>query len=259
MIGLIDSGLGGLTVAREIRRLLPNQDLLYFGDTAHMPYGARPAAVIRDYTLRSAEFLLKAGANLLVLAGHTVACVAGPHLEDTFATPVLSVSEATITAAMADSSKNGFGLIATRATVESRFFEETIQKRCDSARVYAVAAPLLVALVEEGWIQKPETHMMVKKHLHPLITRQIDTLILGCNHFSLLQRAFARKAGARIKIVTGIMPLALQVKQIIDASSELNQPADRKGALRVMVSEKTAHYEKTARIFFGGHVVLDVA
>lgn len=257
MIGIIDSGLGGLAIAAEIRRRLPDSDVLYFADTAHMPYDRRPAAVIQGHALQGAGYLLDAGAEVIVLSCHIVAGVAGTFLEENLRVPVFSVAKETVAAALTSSRKHAFGVLASPVVVESRFYEENIQSQCAEARVYAVPAPLLTALAEEGWIKKPETAMMVKKHLHPLKIRQIDTLILGCNHLRLFQKMIARKAGARICIVQGAVPLAQRVHSFFEAASDLDTVPGRKGGLRVIVTEKTTHHEKNAKRFLGRNVTIE--
>ena len=258
MIGILDSGLGGLTVAAEIMRRLPGLDVLYFGDTAHSPFGQRSAAAIRDYALRGADYLIDAGVKTIALSSHTISCVAGDFLEEKMRVPIFSVARETIAAAIAVSRNKAFGVIASPAVVESRFYTEMICNHIDDARVYAVAAPLIAALVEEGWIKRPETAMMVKKHIHPLKTRQIDTLILGNSHYSMLRKIIARKAGKRIQLVEGVSPLVERIARHTVMSRLSETPVDQKGYLRVAITEKTACHEKNARLFFNGNVKLEV-
>jgi glutamate racemase len=254
-IGILDSGIGGLTVAREVCSQLPGHDVIYWGDTARMPYGSRHPDRIREYAAQGADVLVKAGARLLVVACHTIAATAGTDLAGKSGLPVFSILDAAVEVAIAASRKNSFGVIATRATVESGAYEENIRQRNPKAKIYTAAAPLLVSLVEEGWINTPETHRVVKNCLHPLKMRQIDTLILGCAHLSLLKKTISRKAGTQITVVDAGVPLSLKVREFIESAPEAS--SGRGGTLRVFVSEKTAHLEKSARAFFNGNVALE--
>ena len=254
-IGILDSGIGGLMVAREVCAQLPGYDVIYWGDTARMPYGGRHPDSIREYAAQGADILVKEGATLLVVACHTIAAVAARDLAGRWRIPVFSILDTAVDIAVAASRKGSFGVIATRATVESRAYEENIRQRNPNAKIYTSAAPLLVSLVEEGWINRPETSRVVKNCLRPLKMRQIDTLILGCAHLSLLRRTISRKAGTQITVVDAGVPLALKVREFI--KSEPEESLGRGGVPRVLVSEKTGHLEKRARAFFNGNVVLE--
>jgi glutamate racemase len=254
-IGILDSGIGGLTVAREVCAQLPGHDVMYWGDTARMPYGGRHPDSIRKYAAQGADVLVKAGVRLLVVACHTIAAIAGADLAGKSGIPVFSILDTAVEVAVAASRKGSFGVIATRATVESGCYEENIRRISPKAKIYTAAAPLLVSLVEEGWINKPETNRVVKNCLHPLKMRQIDTLILGCAHLSLLRHTISRKAGTQITVVDAGASLALKVRRFIESAPE--ESSGRGGSLRVLVSERTAHLEKSARVFFNGNVVLE--
>jgi glutamate racemase len=255
MIGILDSGLGGLTVAREVRKLLPGHDVLYWGDTARMPYGGRHPDAIRKYAAQGAAVLTNAGVNLLVVACHTIAAIAASDLSEQVDIPLISIMDAAVETAVTTSRKESIGVIATRATVESGAYEEKIRRISPKAKIYAAAVPLLVSLVEERWLKRPETNRMVKRYLQPLKMRQIDTLILGCTHLSLLKKTFSRKAGTQITVVDAAMPLVLNIRRFIENASDASSGPG--GALKVLVSEKTAHLEKTARAFFNGNVILE--
>jgi glutamate racemase len=254
-IGILDSGIGGLTVARKIHEQLPGHEILYWGDTARIPYGDRHQDAIREYAAQGADVLVNAGVNLLVLACHTIAAIAAPDLAGKLDISLFSIMDAAVETAVAASRKESFGVIATRATVESGCYEEKIKRIRPRARIYSAAAPLLVSLVEEGWLNRPETNRIVKHFLQPLKMRQIDTLILGCAHLSLLQKTFSRKAGTQITVVDAAEPLALNVRRFVESTAVA--PLGQGGNLRVFVSEKTAYLEKTARLFFNGNVTLE--
>ncbi|MFZ5563848.1 MAG: glutamate racemase, partial [Thermodesulfobacteriota bacterium] len=182
MIGIFDSGLGGLTVARAVMDELAGYDILYFGDTARTPYGAKSAQTVIKYALENTELLLARGAKMVVMACNTASSVATEEIVSRFDIPVFEVITPAVNLAAGLSKTGVIGVIGTRATVNSGVYEKKILQQRPDARVWSQACPLLVPLVEEGWLKKPETAMIVKKYLHPLKTRQVDTLILGCTH-----------------------------------------------------------------------------
>lgn len=261
MIGILDSGICGLTVAREVGRQLPERDILYFGDTARMPYGAHHPDTIRAYGMQGARFLVQAGARCLVVACHTLASAAGAHLRDQMDIPVFTIADATAVAAVqaSDRAKSGicFGVMGTRTTVSSRIYEEKISALCPEARVHASPAPLLVPFVEEGRLTRPETALLVKKYVHPLKTRRIGTLILGCTHLVFLKKMIQRKIGRQVALVDGIRPLAREVSQFFTDGPGREMPMTGSGQLRACVSEKTNHLECAARRYFHGNITLE--
>jgi glutamate racemase len=256
-IGILDSDLAGLALARRIRQRLPHRDVVVVADTARGPLGKRTAEAIGEVAERGADFLVRAGAGIIVISCPILASIAADHLVNSLKIPVLSICEAAVSAAAAISRKKRFGLLAAPAVVESRYFEEALGRICPEAVVVAAAAPLLIHLVEEGWLKKPVTGMIVKAYLRPLKIRQIDTLILGGPHLTFLQKPLSRKAGARISPVTGEAVLLERIGRAAGDAAEPNLAADRPGVLRVCVTEKTPHLEKIAGLFFKGPVVLE--
>ncbi|MEA1901260.1 MAG: glutamate racemase, partial [Thermodesulfobacteriota bacterium] len=183
MIGIFDSGIGGLTVVKAIMENLFGYDIIYFGDTARTPYGTKSSETVKKYALENTEFLLSKGAKIIVIACNTASSVATESVAENFDIPIFEVITPAVELSINTSHKPCIGIIGTRATVKSGIYEKKIKKMNPHARVYSKACPLLVPLVEEGWLNKPETKMIVKKYLHPLKVRQIDTLILGCTHY----------------------------------------------------------------------------
>ena len=206
MIGIFDSGIGGLTVVRAIMDELPGYDLVYFGDTARTPYGTKSRQTVIDYSLQNTEFLIKQGAKMIVMACNTASSVATESLKKNFNLPIYEVITPAVRLALEKTQKSVIGVIGTRATINSGIYEKKIKKQNPNARVYSAACPLLVPLVEEGWLKKPETRMIVKKYLHPLKVRQIDTLILGCTHYPILKSIIQQKnrqTGSRHQLLHG--------------------------------------------------------
>lgn len=223
MIGIFDSGIGGLTVARAIERLLPNSSLLYFGDTARTPYGTKSADVIIDYSLRNGEFLLKQGATVIVIGCNSASSVATERLRAEFHVPVVEVIGPAAQRAVKLTQTGKIGVIGTRATVRSGIYEKTVAILNRKYRVYSQPCPLLVPLVEEGWINKRETKMIIRKYLHPLKDKQIDTLILGCTHYPILKHLIQIRVGKKVAIIDSSIEVARAIQDLIARSPGIQQ------------------------------------
>jgi glutamate racemase len=248
MIGVFDSGIGGLTVVRALRNRLPDHDIIYLGDTARTPYGSKSASTIVKYSMNNTEFLLRQGARLVVIACNTASSYAFEAVRDHFKVPVFEVIGPGAQLAVNRSRSARIGVIGTRATVASRVYEKKIVRMQPRAQVYATACPLLVPLVEEGWVRKPETAMVVRKYLHPLKTRRIDTLILGCTHYPVLRRVIQRKIGARVLLVDSAEAVAGQVRAYLDTIGGADLKAHRGGRLNVFVTDTAEQFRKTAQL-----------
>jgi len=243
MIGVFDSGIGGLTVVRSLMKQLPNYDIIYFGDTARTPYGSKSPETVVGYALENTEFLLKQGAKIIVMACNTASSVASDPVAENFDIPIFEVISPASAKAIESSRNLIVGIIGTRATVK--------------AKVYSVACPLLVPLVEEGWLKKPETVMIIKKYLHPLKTRQIDTLILGCTHYPLLIDKIQRKIGKRVTVIDSSIALAESVRIFLNTHPEVDDSLGKNGAFRLFVSDVTEQFEKTAQATLKKKVLLE--
>lgn len=203
-------------MARAIEQLLPGYPLLYFGDTARTPYGTKSADVIIDYSLRNGEFLLEKGAAILVIGCNSASSVATERLRTEFDVPVLEVIGPAARKAASVSTSGRIGIIGTRATVRSNAYCDAIETISSECRVFSVACPLLVPLVEEGWTNRRETKMIIRRYLHPLKEQQIDTLILGCTHYPLLAELIQARAGKRVRLIDSSIEAAWALKKIIE-------------------------------------------
>jgi glutamate racemase len=231
MIGIFDSGVGGLTVARAIMQQIPEYDIVYFGDTAHTPYGTKSS-----------------GAEIIVIACNTASSVATAPVLKQFSVPIFEVITPAVELAVQASKNLNFGIIGTRATITSGIYETKIIENQPKARVYSVACPLLVPLVEEGWLDRAETAMIVKKYLQPLKTRQIDTLILGCTHYPLLKKVIQRKIGKRVHLIDSSISAANSVKAFLDANRQIDRRLGRNDHLTLFVSDVTDQFKKIAEM-----------
>ncbi|MEE4243689.1 MAG: glutamate racemase [Desulfopila sp.] len=221
MIGIFDSGIGGLTVVRAVEKLLPHHSILYFGDTARTPYGTKSADVIIDYSLRNTEFLLKKGAQLIVIGCNSAASVATEHLRAEFHVPVVEVIAPAAQMAVKVSKSGRIGLIGTRATVRSGVYEEIISRLNPACKVFSTPCPLLVPLVEEGWTNKRETKMIIRRYLHTLKERQIDTLILGCTHYPLLKAQIQARMGRKVTLIDSSTEVADTLQQLLTSQKDI--------------------------------------
>ena len=246
MIGIFDSGIGGLTVVKALMEHLSGYDIIYLGDTARTPYGTKSAETVKKYALENTEFLLNKGAKIIIIACNTASSVATESVIDNFDVPIFEVITPAVELSMNTSHKPGIGIIGTRATIKSGIYEKKIKEINPQARVYSKACPLLVPLVEEGWINKPETKMIVKKYLHSLKVRQIDTLILGCTHYPLLKNIIQKKIGKRVSIIDSSIAVASNVKAFLEKHQELDNMLSKKGRYTFFVSDVTEQFEKTA-------------
>ncbi|UCF92928.1 MAG: glutamate racemase [Desulfobacterales bacterium] len=257
MIGIVDSGIGGLTVVKAIRELMPHYDLLYFGDTARTPYGPKSAATITQFAVQNIEFLLNQGAGLIVVACHTAAAVAGDAVLEKCGIPLIDIVSPAAELALRTSRSLHLGVIGTQATVQSRAYPRKVAALNPKARVFTSACPLLVPLVEAGWLKKPETVMIVKKYLYPLKVRQIDTLILGCTHYALLAGMIQRKIGRQVKIIDAAHAVAHAVRKFLETHPEVDGQLPRQGDLKLMVSDVTDQCQKIAGIIMQKKVKLE--
>jgi len=257
MIGIFDSGIGGLTVVKSVMEQLPGYDIIYFGDTARTPYGSKSPETVVGYAIENTNFLLDSGAKIIVMACNTASSVAADTVAARFDNPLFEVVTPAAEVSIAASKNFRIGVIGTRATVNSGIYEQKIKAINPEARVYSAACPLLVPLVEEGWLMKPETVMIIKKYLHPLKVRQIDTLILGCTHYPLLKDKIQRKIGKRVNIIDSSIAVAAKVKNFLNANKKVDDQLSKNGKFRLFVSDITAQFEKTAKVTLKRNITLE--
>ncbi len=246
MIGIFDSGIGGLTVVKAFMDTLPGHDILYFGDTARTPYGTKSGRTVIEYSIQNTEFLIEKGAKIIVMACNTASSVATETLKKRFDLPIYEVISPAVDLALGQTKNNLIGVIGTRATIESGIYEKKISGLRPEARIHSAACPLLVPLVEEGWIGRPETRMIVKKYLHPLKVRQIDTLILGCTHYPVIKSIISRKIGKKVNIIDSSVALAAQIRQFLADNPQTDDGLGKNATASFYVSDITRQFEKTA-------------
>jgi len=251
MIGVFDSGIGGLTVVRRIFEALPEYRIAYFGDTARVPYGGKSAETVTRYALEDAEVLLRRGAKLIVVACNTASAVALDALRDRLQIPVLGVIEPAVRAAVAASESGRIGVIGTRATIASGIYERVVTEMRPDALVIAEPAPLLVPLVEEGWLDQPETASILRTYLTPLLERRADTIILACTHYPIVRDLIARLVGADITLIDPAQETAAETRALIARDRALCRSLERSQDHLFFVSDLTPHFVAVADRFLG--------
>jgi len=207
-IGVFDSGVGGLTVVRALMERLPFEEILYFGDTARVPYGVKSVDTITGYARQITDFLLGRNVKLLIIACNTMAAVARPAVAERSPIPVLDVIDAGARAAVTVTRSKTIGVIGTPATINSNAYARAIHGYDREIRVYSQACPLFVPLVEEGWFDHPVTRLTAREYLKPVLAQGIDTLVLGCTHYPLLKPLLQEEAGAGITLIDSAEAMA---------------------------------------------------
>jgi glutamate racemase len=247
-IGVFDSGIGGLTVVRALRRILPGEAILFFGDTARVPYGPKSAETVRRFALEDAGFLVSKGVKMVVVACNTVSSVALDDLARRVPLPVVGVVEPGARAAAAASRNGRIGVIGTRGTVASGAYPRAIRARRAEARVEQAACPLFVPLVEEGWSDNPVALAVAREYLDPLRRSGIDALVLGCTHYPLLKPVIAEVMGPDVTLVDTAEETAHDVRELLAARG---LAAARRGEDRCFVSDIPHRFEEEASKFLG--------
>ncbi len=260
MIGIFDSGVGGMTVARAIEQRCPGYPLVYFGDIARTPYGSKSSETIKKYSASNTDFLLEHRAKLIVIACNSAASAALPTLQKQYKVPILDVITPAVKRAAIISKNGRIGIIGTRATIKSGIYEQGINQERPGTRVISHPCPLLVPLVEEGWLGKQETKMIVRRYLHPLRTRQIDTLVLGCTHYPLLKHLIGPRIGRRVQLIDSSIEAARSVRSFLDTHPDLaSQLHDPEKESRFFVSDLTETAHQLAAKIFGRPITLKKA
>lgn len=250
-IGIFDSGVGGLTVARQIHKAMPNEDLIYLGDTARVPYGSKSPSTVVRFAIEDTQFLLQQHVKAVVVACNTCSAWALPILEKKFQVPVFGVIVPGVVAALEQSKSKRIGIIGTNATIRSKAYTSGILARCETAKVFAKACPLLVPLVEEGWTNHTVTQTILKDYLRPMLREKMDTLILGCTHYPLLKSAIRKVVGPKVALVDSAESCAQYVRERLEIKRLLNPSTKRTGLIQPFVTDEADRFGEVAERFLG--------
>ncbi|MFH1784176.1 MAG: glutamate racemase [bacterium] len=249
-IGVFDSGLGGLTVVKELLRKLPSEDIVYFGDTARLPYGTKSERVITEFSFQNTEFLLKHKIKLLVVACNTASSMSLAKLKKRYKLPIIGVIEPGVKAAAGATRNKRIGVIGTEGTIGTGSYERALKKELKGVKVFSQPCPLFVPLTEEGWTQKDITAKVAAEYLKGLKAKKVDTLILGCTHYPLLKGIIAKVMGKNVKLIDSAKATAQEVKEVLSKKGLLNKSSLR-GKHRFFVSDLHNRFVDIGKRFLG--------
>ncbi len=251
-IGVFDSGVGGLTVARELIRQLPSEDIIYFGDTARVPYGIKSRETVVRFSIENILFLLRHEVKLICVACNTASSVALPVLKSNFKVPIVGVISPGAKEAVYATRNKRIGVIGTKGTIKSRTYDKEIKQLDPAVKVSTVACPLFVPFVEEGWLSGAVVEQVARKYLEPLKKDKVDTVILGCTHYPLLKPVIRRILGEKVELIDSAKQVAVEIKNILDCEGLLNK--GRRGRQRFYVSDNPEWFKELAVRFLGRRV-----
>jgi len=250
MIGVFDSGLGGLIVAKEILKRV-NSPILYFGDTAHLPYGTKSKKAILNFSQKNTEFLIKKGAKIIVVACNTSSAVAGDFLKRKYKIPIFDVIDPVVEKLYFKSKTKQIkkvGIIGTPTTIKSGIYQNKIKKIFgNQIKVYLKACPLLVPLIEEGWIYHKVTKEVLKEYLLPLKKKKTEALILGCTHYPLVKDLILKEIGEKVEILDSAKEVALKLEKFLKNNKIIKE---KKKEIKIFLSDEGYNFEKMIKIIF---------
>ena len=253
-IGVFDSGLGGLTVVNAMQQALPGEHILYLGDNARVPYGTRSPQTVERYAWNCADFLMQRGLKMLVVACNTASAVAVPSLKERLDIPVIGVIRAGAHAALRNPAHRRVGVIGTMGTIGTGAYPREIQALSPEVSVFQNPAPLLVPLVEEGWITGDVPRLAVQKYIRPLVNASIDVLLLGCTHYPILEAVISnelREMGSAADVVNSATAMATEVAAELEHFELTRLHRDASGELQCFVTDLPGSFAEVATRFLG--------
>ena len=246
-IGVFDSGIGGLTVVKELRKLLKNENILYLGDTARLPYGTKSEKVIMRYAVENTEFLLSRDVKIVIVACHTASSVAGEKLREIFQVPIIGMIEPGARAAVNATKNKKIGVIGTSLTIKVGAYEKAIKRLIPEAEIIARPTPMFVPLVEEGWIEHPITNTVIKEYLTSLKEENIDTLLLGCTHYPLLKKRIQKFMGDKIMLINPSFETAIETREILKSMDMRKENGE--GKIKIYLTDLSPNFENIGSAF----------
>ncbi len=246
-IGIFDSGVGGLTVVDKVFRLLPNENIVYFGDTARVPYGNKSKETVTRFSKEIVKFLSSFKVKLIIVACNTASSLSLGALKKAFSIPVIGVIKPGVEEALKTSKTGRIGVIGTERTISSSAYEKEIESTGRNSFVIQKSCPLFVPLVENRWLSGDITLKIVRKNLAPLLARNIDTLILGCTHYPLLKKAIQKIAGEKVRLIDSSIAVAKYTKHLLDNKNLRGNTG--KTYAKFFVSDDTEGFIRLAKVF----------
>ncbi|HZE09709.1 MAG TPA: glutamate racemase [Gemmatimonadaceae bacterium] len=252
-VGVFDSGLGGLTVVREMIAQLPNESIIYFGDTARVPYGPKSPDTVLRYSREITSYLRDQGVKAVVVACNTATAHALPALREEFDLPIVGVIEPGARAAAGATKTRQVGVIGTAGTIRSRAYEKEIQKLLPDARITAQACALFVPLVEEGWVDTEPTRAIARNYLAPLVSAEVDTLVLGCTHYPLMKTVIGNVVGRQVRLIDSAEETAREAGEVLRANA-LENATPNQARYRFIASDAPDTFLALGERFLGSSI-----
>lgn len=249
-IGVFDSGLGGLTAVKELMQILPNESIIYFGDTGRVPYGTRSNETIIKYVRQDIKFLLTHQVKAIVAACGTASSVALEQLKKEFSIPLIGVLEPVCQAAVAKTKNKKIGVLGTPGTINSGSYKKGIESLMPEATIFQQACPMFVPLVENGYLESEATYIIAKEYLEEFIKNKVDTIILGCTHYPLLEKVITNIVGKNVSIINAGYETALYTKNILAKNKMLSDNSDI-GNNQYYVSDDKEKFSHLGGMFLG--------
>jgi glutamate racemase len=252
-IGIFDSGIGGLTVVKSLDSTLASESIIYFGDTARVPYGSKSNETVIEYSIQDANFLLSKNVKLIVVACNTASSVALSALREKFDIPVIGMIEPGAKAAINSTQNGKIGVIGTNATITNKAYSKELLKLDNKLNVYEKACPLFVPLAEEGWTDHKATKLIAEEYLNELKKRNIDTLVLGCTHYPILRNVIQEAIGSEVTLIDSGSAASIEVEQHLIGRG-LKNNSNLLGRHEYYVSDVPTKFKEIAERFLGREV-----
>jgi glutamate racemase len=253
-IGAFDSGVGGLTVVQAMRQLLPAEDILYLGDTARVPYGNKSPETIVRYSLENLAFLSRNGVKAVVVACNTASAHALTVLQKVADVPVIGVIAPGVEAALAATRNGRIGVVGTQGTIQSAAYQNLLRQLRPGVEITAVAAPLLVSLVEEDWLEHPATRLILEEYFAPMKAAQVDTVVLACTHYPLLKPLAQAVLGPDVVLVDSAQNAAATLARTLSERGIARAESAAPGRITICTTDLPAQFSRLAERFLGGSV-----
>jgi len=247
-IGIFDSGVGGLTVVREIINTLPHENIVYLGDTARVPYGVKSRDTVTKYAFQTTRFLLTQGVKVVIIACNTASAFALSDVRGHFPLPCLGVIEPGVRVALEHTRNGRIGIIGTAGTISSKAYINAMKALDPGVEMFSQPCPLFVPLVEEALIDHPVTYQVAAMYLEPLKQKRIDTLILGCTHYPLLKKVISDIMGPSVTLVDSAVSISLELQSIL-RHKEMSNPQEQVGTRRFFVTDMPEQFQKLGKLF----------
>lgn len=252
-IGIFDSGIGGLTVVKSIDNSLASENIIYFGDTARVPYGSKSNSTVIEYSIQDAKFLLSKNVKLIIVACNTASSVAIEKLRNEFEIPVIGMIEPGAKAAIDATKNKKIGVIGTESTIDNKAYSKVLLHLDDSLEIHEKACPLFVPLAEEGWIDHAATKLVAEEYLSELKKKQIDTLILGCTHYPILRNIIQEVIGKEVSLIDSGSAASVEVEAYLNGRG-IKNTSNILGSQEYFVSDVPKKFKQIAERFLGREV-----